>query len=196
MVYKAMASPSTKRKRVTILPSLDHMLWHIRKEDFATIHIFGKTSEIKGAIAGSPGQQVWAIWVRRYYRRLDHSGEEDEDGGNVLYILRLVVEGDDTANKPYDDSPAPATGDYSEQATALKAVIQAAQAEAAEWKLDQVKLWDPSPLVRSLLEESDINTTWVERHERSVACALWFKDDNNTTEENPAWVNNQHYAWC
>ncbi|EXU96466.1 hypothetical protein X797_010427 [Metarhizium robertsii] len=57
--------PSTARKRVVILPSRDHMLWHIRKEDFVTDYIFGQKSA-KGAIAGNPGKQVWAVWVRRY----------------------------------------------------------------------------------------------------------------------------------
>ena len=61
MVPEAMTAPSTARKRVSILPELDHMLWNIRKEDFAVNYIFGKTAEAKGAIAGSSGKQVWAI---------------------------------------------------------------------------------------------------------------------------------------
>ncbi|ETS84226.1 hypothetical protein PFICI_02251 [Pestalotiopsis fici W106-1] len=196
MVHEAMASPSTKQSRVVVLPSLDHMLWHIRKEEFVTNYIFGKKAEVKGAIAGSPGKQVWALWVHRYYEHPDHAKEKEGDDGNVLYILRLVVEGDDTANKPHEDNPAPLIEAYMEQAAALKAVIQAAQAEAAEWKLDQVRLWEPSPLVHNLLEQSDIQATWVERHESSVACALWFKEDNAASEEDPTWVNNQHHAWC
>ncbi|KAI1074326.1 hypothetical protein F5B20DRAFT_574150 [Whalleya microplaca] len=147
-------------RRVLIPPDLDHMLWHIRKEDFATNHIFGKKLQAKGAIAGNPSKQVWAVWVHHYYEHPDYP-EEEEAGGNVLYILRLVME-----------------------AAALKAVLQAAQAEAAEWRLDQVKLWEPSPLVQSLLEQRGLDATWVERQERSIA------------NKAPAWVNNEHYAWC
>ncbi|RYP86817.1 hypothetical protein DL769_000662 [Monosporascus sp. CRB-8-3] len=196
MVCKAMATPSTARKRVVILPDLDHMLWHIRKEDFVTNHIFGKKAEAKGAIAGSPGKQVWAVWVHRYYGHPDHPDEEEEDGGNVLYILRLVVEGDDTANKPHEGQLPPSTDAYVGQAAALKAVLQAAQAEAAEWRLDHVELWEPSPLVQSLLGQSGLDATRVERQERSIASALWFKEDGDAVDEAPVWVNNEHYAWC
>ncbi|KAK8108628.1 hypothetical protein PG984_014429 [Apiospora sp. TS-2023a] len=196
MVRKAMAtpSPSTKQKRVVILPDLDHMLWHIRKEDFATDHIFGKRAEVKGAIAGSPGKQVWAAWVRRYYRRTgDHSDKDKEkqDGENVLYILRLAMEGDETANRPHEGSQLPPHTDaYTEQAAALQAVLRAAQAEATVWRLDHVHLWEPSPLVRRLLGQSSLDATWVERHECSIASALWFNKDA------PVWVNNEYYAWC
>ncbi|KAK8117515.1 uncharacterized protein PG998_005796 [Apiospora kogelbergensis] len=140
--------PSTARKRVVILPDLDHMLWHIRKEDFATNHIFGKTAVAKGAIAGSPGKQVWAIWVRRYYGHPDHidEHEEEKNGGNVLYVLRLVVEGDETANIHHNKSQSPPPKEaYVEQTAAIKAVLRVAQAEAAEWRLNQVRLWEPSP---------------------------------------------------
>lgn len=125
MVHKAMTmpSPSTTQTRVMILPGLDYMLWHIRKEDFAADRIFGKKAEVKGAMAGSPGKQVWAIWVRRYY---GHPGnhpvenEEKKDGGNVLYTLRIVMEDDETANKPHDESQSPPPTDaYEEQTAAL-----------------------------------------------------------------------------
>ncbi|KAK8022194.1 hypothetical protein PG993_012961 [Apiospora rasikravindrae] len=196
-IRKAMVTPGpdTVQKRVVILPDLEHMLWHIRKEDFATEHIFGKKAEAKGAIAGSPGKQVWALWVRRYYKHPDHPCEED--GENVLYIVRLVVEGDNTANKPYEGLLSLAlAGAYTEQAAAFHAVLQAAQAEAAEWRLDQVHLWEPSPLVRCLLGQNNLDATWVERHETSVASALWFTDDGNAVDEAPLWVNNEYYAWC
>ncbi|KAJ8121402.1 hypothetical protein ONZ43_g2131 [Nemania bipapillata] len=196
MIRTAMAMPSTARKRMVILPDLDHMLWHIRKEDFAVNYIFGKKAEAKGAIAGNPGKQVWAVWVRRYYGHPDHPDEGGEDGGNVLYILRLVVEGDTTANRPHEGQLVPATNAYMEQAASLKAVLQTAQAEAAKWRLDQVKLWEPSPLVQSLLEQSDLGATQVERHEHSIASVLWFREDGDRKDEAPVWVNNEYYAWC
>lgn len=87
----------------------------------------------------------------RYYEHPDYPNEGEENSENVLYILRLVVEGDDTANRPHHDQPLPSTDAYSEQAEALKAVLQAARVEAAEWRLDSVQLWEPSPLVQGLL---------------------------------------------
>ncbi|KAI0109693.1 hypothetical protein GGR51DRAFT_104155 [Nemania sp. FL0031] len=195
MIHEAMATPSTARRRVVVLPDLDHMLWHIRKEDFATNYIFGKKPQAKGVIAGNPGKQVWAVWVHRYYRHPDHP-ERGNGDANILYILRLVVEGDHTANKPHEGEAPPQTDAYVEQAMALRAVLQAAQAEAAEWRLDYVNLWEPSSLVQSLIEESGLGATWTEREENSIASALWFGEDGDAVDEAPVWINNQHYAWC
>ncbi|KAK1635772.1 hypothetical protein BDP81DRAFT_430271 [Colletotrichum phormii] len=197
MIRGDMATPSVSRKRVIILPDLDHMLWHIRKEDFATKHIFGNEAAAKGAIAGVPGKQVWAIWVRRYYGHPDHHSGEDADDPNVLYILRLVVEGDETANNTREGNFTAPMEDYADQAVALKAVMQAAQAEAADWRLDQVQLWDPSPMARCLLGQSDLNAVVVERQTHSITSVLWFEDGEGLgLEKAPVLTNNEHYAWC
>ncbi|KAI3538724.1 hypothetical protein CABS01_13312 [Colletotrichum abscissum] len=197
MIQNDMATPSPSRKRVVILPDLNHMLWHIRKEDFATKQIFSKKAVIKGVITGVAGKQVWATWVRRYYRHPDPHSIESADDKNVLYILRLVVEGDETANKPREANITISMKDYAEQAAALKAVMQAAQAEAADWRLDQVQLWDPSPMVKSLLDQSDLDAVYVERQSHSIASLLWFEDGEDLgAEDAPILINNEHYAWC
>ena len=179
-------------KHITILPDLDHMLWHIEKEKFATERLFGKIPRAKGAIAGPSGNQVWAIWTHRYY---GHPNAKSP--GNVLYILRLVVEGDDSANKP-----PPSTRDKhlqttlpDKQTSSLIAVLQHAQAEAAEWRLDQVKLWEPSPWVQHVITESKINHCVVEREEDSIASGMWY-DGKGGLGTPPVWINNEHYAWC
>ncbi|KAI4596091.1 hypothetical protein KJ359_006385 [Pestalotiopsis sp. 9143b] len=192
MIRTAMALSVTAQKRVVILPNLPQIMWHIRKEDFVTRHVFGNTPDVKGAIAGEPGKQVWAVWAHRYYRHPDHSGQDE----NVLYVLRLVMEGDETANKPHEDQLSVSTEAYTEQATALKAVLQAAQAEAAQWRLDRVDLWEPSPLVQSLVRQDGFECTRVDRQEGCIASALWFGEDNDFAGMAPAWVNNEHYAWC
>ncbi|KAF2475796.1 uncharacterized protein BDR25DRAFT_391249 [Lindgomyces ingoldianus] len=191
MVRKAMATPTNDVKmRVTIVPDLDHMLWHIRKEDFASRYLFGKVPPAKGAIAGSPGNQVWAIWTHRYYGPLDA-----EPRNNVLYILRLVVEADETATRlPLDAEKKFKGARYDEQVAYLKAVLQAAQAEAAEWKLDHVKLWDPTPLVQDMIMQSGIDHVVVEREEDSIASGMWY-GENGQGSVAPLWVNNEHYAW-
>lgn len=194
MVPEAMTAPSTARKRVSILPELDHMLWNIRKEDFAVNYIFGKTAEAKGVIAGGSGKQVWAIWMRRYYSHPDLS-DEGPSGGNVLYIFRLVVEGDDTTNQPYGDQLLPATDEYVDRVAAFKAVIGAARAEAGKWCLCQVQLWDPSPFMQGLLRQSGHTATHIKRHTHNIASMLWFKEEVNGADETPCWIN-EHYAWC
>ncbi|KAI0894609.1 hypothetical protein F4806DRAFT_497855 [Annulohypoxylon nitens] len=191
MIRKAMTIPVPRvGNRFTILPDLDHMLWHIRKEDFATEHLFGKMAQVRGAIAGPPGKQVWAIWTRRYYGCHDVEGSD-----NVLYILRLVV-GDISTNMP----PLPELAETGmslsdEQVMYLEAVLQAARDEAAEWRLDHVRLWEPSPLVEKAIVEGKLDYIKVEREEESIASCMWY-DEHGNPGPLPTWINNQHYAWC
>ncbi|KID82165.1 N-acetyltransferase-like protein [Metarhizium guizhouense ARSEF 977] len=173
MIRKVMAAPSAARTRVVILSSRDHMLWHNRKEDFVTDYIFGKKPHAK-----------------------NHHDEVKGHFRNVLYVLRLVVEGDETANKPYERQLPPLRDAYAEQAAALKTVLKAAQAEAAAWGLDEVNLWEASPLMKRLVEKSGLDATWVERQEDGIACARWASEGGDGADEPPFWLNNEYYAWC
>ncbi|KAI1061411.1 hypothetical protein LB507_011210 [Fusarium sp. FIESC RH6] len=94
----AMGMPSEKR-RFIIVPNVEHMLFLIKKGDLATKSLFDHIPKAKGCIAGSPGRQVWAIWYHRYYAHPDST-----DASNVLHIMRLVIEGDDTRGWPNTDS--------------------------------------------------------------------------------------------
>lgn len=188
MVRSAMATPAPGvQRRVVILPDLDHMLWHLAKEDFATDHLFKKQARAKGAIAGPPGKQVWAVWTHRYYGRHDA-----ESADNTLYILRLVVEGDKSANQAPSEQGTSSLPD--EQVAYVEAVLQAAQAEAAEWHLDIVKLWEPSYCVQQAISRGRIRHAMVERVGDSIASGMWYDDDG--TGIPPVWINNEHYAWC
>jgi hypothetical protein len=180
--------------RVTIVPDLDHMLWHIGKEEFACQYLFGSVPRAKGAIAGDSGNQVWATWTHRYYTHPQAKG-----ANTVLYILRLVVEQDKTATRlPFD--PNEQLGkhltieQYVEQVIYLKAILQAAQSEAAEWGIGVVKLWEPTPLVMEMLERSGITYSVVDREEDSIASSRWYgeKEDDTTILH---WMNNEHYSW-
>lgn len=196
MIRGAMSAPEPSIKtRAVILPDVDHMLWHISKEEFASKFIFGGSiPDIKGAIAGRPGKQVWAIWTRRYY---DHPDAESPN--NVLYILRLVIESDKTANKVFscvssEDTAAAVDPDVLES---FKSIIQAAQHQAKAWRLDRVKVWEPSVLAQRLIDESSLEYQKVDRQTECIASCLWFGDDESggLTEE-PVLINNEHYAWC
>jgi hypothetical protein len=185
-----MAVPSEDTtKRVTIIPDINHMLWHIKKEEFATDHLFGKIPLAKGAIIGEPGRQIWAIWAHRYYDHPDSASPE-----NVLYILRLCVENDETATRLESDADKVHIEQYEEQVGYLKAVLQAAQGEAALWKLNYVRIWDPTPLVRKMITNSGIEHIVVEREEDSIASGMWY-DNTGKVGEAPLWVNNEYYTW-
>ncbi|KAI0802823.1 hypothetical protein GGR55DRAFT_691912 [Xylaria sp. FL0064] len=190
MTREAMATqtPGIPR-RVVILPDLDHMLWHIRKENFATNHLFGKQAPVKGAITGPLGKQVWAVWTRRYY-----GPHDSESSTNVLYILRLAVEGDRSANQPLSIN-VKEVGLPKDQVVYFEAVFQAAQTEAAEWHLDHVQLWEPSACVQHVISSSNITHAVVERQDDSIASGLWIDADTDAGTQ-PVWISSEYYAWC
>ncbi|KAM3089156.1 hypothetical protein ACMFMG_000770 [Clarireedia jacksonii] len=194
MIRKAMGVPvelKEAKERFSIVPDLDHMLWHISKEEFACDVLFGKIPNSKGAIAGPDGRRVWVVWTHRYY-----SDPVDKKGDNTLYILRVVVEGDETEGTGYVHGERAERGNIEqEQADYLKAVLVAAQHEAAEWKLDQVILWHPTPEIMGMIKRSGIENLVAEREESSIASGLWF-DENGEEGPPPLWINNEHYAWC
>ncbi|OAL02794.1 hypothetical protein IQ06DRAFT_218420 [Phaeosphaeriaceae sp. SRC1lsM3a] len=177
--------PMNQQTRMAIVPDMDHIGWHLAKEEFACDFLFGEVPKNKGAVAGPKGSRVWVLWNHRYY---DHPDKNEPN--NVLYILRLVVEGDAT----YDDA-SDAEGNYVEQKRNLQAVIQAAQQEAHTWKLNTIQVWDPTPLVRKMLARMDLDYKIVEREHTSIASALWYHEDNDIGTT-PLWLNNEHYAWC
>ncbi|KAL6233093.1 hypothetical protein BDW75DRAFT_216046 [Aspergillus navahoensis] len=161
------------KTRFAIIPDHDHILWHHAKEEFGASKLFGpsKKPEVKGAIAGPAGNKVWAIWTHRFYRP-PHS---DGSSVNTLYILRLVTE----TSLPTSES--------------LKAVLYAAQSEAASWGLGKVKLWNPPRDLEEAIKVSGVKFEKRNRERDSIPCLNWFgNEDPNEVE----WVLNEKYAWC
>ena len=192
MVRKAMASTSSKNARMMLVPDYDHMLWHHKKEEFDCDKLFGTKPRFKGAIAGPPGNRIWAVWTHRFY-----GDPESISSGNTLYILRLVIENQkilstflSEGRKLYDN-----TGQLRMQVEQLKVVLQTAQAEAAEWKLTHVTLWDPTPQVQDLIERTGIQHCKVERQKESIASLLWYGEGRGK-EDAPEWIGNEKFAWC
>jgi len=186
MIRNSLKVPAEGVKsRFTVIPDLDHMLWHIAKEEFYCDTLFGKVASAKGAIAGAPGSQVWATWVRRYYNELD-----SESPKNVLYIMRLVVEG---VSPEVGEGQEPR--DHSKQIGHLKGVMQAAQKEAIKWKLSEVHLFNPTPEVQEMLKETALEFEVVNRDSLHIASGLWY-DENGNEGEAPEWLNGEYYSWC
>ncbi|KAE8414600.1 hypothetical protein BDV36DRAFT_239019 [Aspergillus pseudocaelatus] len=180
MIRNAMKCPrkGTKR-RVTIIPDIDHMLWHIGKEEYMSELFLGKIPLLKGAITGPPGNQIWAIWTHCYY-----SHPEERLNENGLYILRLVVQ-----------NAEPTTDDANQPMDSFNAILQAAQYEATEWKLDYITLWEPSLLVQGWIDGSGIEYAITERKEEGIASGMWY-DANGSKIDPPLWINNERYAYC
>lgn len=193
MVRKALATASSDQKiRMMLVPDLDHMLWHHKKEEWVCDKLFGKEPQFKGAVAGQPGNRVWAIWTHRFY-----GDPKLETSGNTLYILRLVIENHAAlaATLSRSTRTAQEATQFELHAEHLKNVLQTAQAEAAEWRLSHVNLWDPTPVVEALLERTSVHFTKVDRENEGIASLLWYGEGTGK-EDSLEWVGNEKYAWC
>ena len=76
----------------------------------------------------------------------------------------------------------------------IKAVLQAAQAEAEQWRLPCMKLWHPTPLAEQLLAQSGLEHRRREREEDSIASLRWF-GEGSSNEDDIEWVACEKYAW-
>lgn len=164
---------SDKKVCAALVPELDQFLWHMMREDFMTKHIFHKTPAIRGALFGEPGRRIWAVWTRGYY------GGLDKIEGNTFHILRFVVE-DETSPDDY-------------VAEGFRAIIQIAQAEAAEWRSFDIQMWNPSELLKRAAKGSGLEFELVDREKDSIASLMWYGDEPTAAVD---WVANEKYAWC
>ena len=175
-IRESMAATSTAKTLLAIVPDHHTMLWHHKKEEYICQRLFGRTPDIKGAVAGESGNRVWAIWTRGFYGAVD-----DPEAGNKLYILRLVMEN-------------PTLGDSEVQVKRLKEVLQAAQREAAEWRLDHVELWNPDAHVGSLIKQTGIRQRIVGRENEGMPSLRRL--EKGLGEDVVEWIANEKYAWC
>ena len=181
MARKAMATMSGNKVRMMVVPDFKHMMWHHVREDFRCRKLMGKCPKVRGAMAGKPGSRVWVIWTRKY-----DGTPDDDEAGNTLYILRLMIE-------KLGPEGNVAAGDREEVKENLRIVIQSAQHEAVEWKLRSVKLWGPSLLVRELVQEMGIDFLDVEREHDGIASLMLNEEVGRDDVE---WLANERYAWC
>jgi GNAT superfamily N-acetyltransferase len=167
-----------KKIRVAQIPDVDTMHWHHAREEFLCQEVFGKWPDVKGAmVVAGEGKRVWAIWTRTF-------GASTE--GNVLHILRLVVEGEEE-------------GDQGWNVKAVAAVLRAAQREAGKWERKSVEIWNPSALIVKAARVIEPDAVLVERESESITSLMWYEE--NDSGETPAtneidWVGNEKYAWC
>ncbi|KAF4810072.1 Lysine acetyltransferase [Colletotrichum siamense] len=171
-LLRARLSKESKgsKTRVSLLPDIDAILWHLMREDFMTKHIFGKTPTVRGAVVGERGERVWAVWTRGYY------GGLKKPEGNTMHILRLVMENVNSSDAYVQE--------------AIHELLTLARAEAAEWKSNNIELWNPDSRVRGLIEKAGIPHEFVERETDSIASLMFYGDGD------VEWVLNEKFGWC
>jgi hypothetical protein len=175
-IRKDLAASSKDGKiHVALIPSYDQMQWHHKREDFVTQKLFSKSPTIKGCLSGPPGSRIWAIWTRAYYGPLS-----DPNSGNTFHILRLVLEDESNTEQNVEST---------------KDILEAARAEAKEWSLEEVDLWNPSQVVKELVRKTGLEHEVIERKEESIASLMWYGEGGGTADD-IRWCANEKFGWC
>ncbi|KAI9787151.1 MAG: hypothetical protein M1839_003386 [Geoglossum umbratile] len=209
LLFKRLATMSaTKRVRVALVPDLKSMEYHHAREEFIAHEVFGYEPSVKGAIVGdTEGQRAWCIWTRVY-------GSSDA----TLYILRLVLEGDEsierTSSSHSTNGSHPANGGFSgaksRQVDAVASLLLASQREASRWGMTDVQIWNPEPITilaahRALNLTSEAAGTpviqVVDRERESITSLMWYGESQEPGLQglqwkDVEWIGNEKYAWC
>jgi GNAT superfamily N-acetyltransferase len=188
-VRRTIVGSRDGKTRVAIVPNFEQMKWHHVREDYMCQHVLGRKPTVRGAIIGEPGHRVWANWSRTFY------GPLEGPSGNTLHILRLVIE-DEVPSGFLNETTGPNIDSESLErlAKALRAVLEAAQAEAAKSRLLRVELWNPSPLVQVLVKKTGLVHGMVEREKDSISCLMWYGEGSGNIDE-IEWIGNEKYGW-
>ena len=171
---------------VALIPDVKTIQWHHAREEFAGNELLGRDPDIKGAYAKTElGHQVWCIWTRTF---------GSTEAGNTLNILRFVIQGDQLLRS---DGKEFTRHDASIQASiqAGAAVLRAAQLEAANWNMNDVQIWNPTPMTILAAKENEPSSQLLHRNEESIASLRWHgadPQDQNKVE----WIGNEKYGWC
>lgn len=189
LIREALIHVRDGKTHVCLLPDHETIQWHHVRENFMCGKIFGKQPTIRGAILGEPGHRVWAVWTRSFYGPLVAAS------GNTLHILRLVIEDERSQGDITVKAGEPLHNEdwLNDHARRLKEILQIAQAEAAEWKLLHVELWNPTPLVQALIRRTDLKHSNVERETESIPSLMWYGEGKVDELE---WVGNEKFGWC
>ena len=177
--------------RVALIPDLKTMSWHHAREEFVAQEVLGRVPQVKGVyVQCNGGKRAWCIWSRFF-------GSVSVEG-NTLYILRMVVEGEEsTASHAFDnlvDGTNTSVVDR-EQVDAVVRILREAQIEAAQWGMNDVQIWNPSTTVMDAAKNIDRSVRVIYRDEDSIASLKWHLGDNREAAT-VEWVGNDKYGWC
>ena len=193
MLRQTLEQPrqESNKIRVALVPDVETMSWHHAREDFVAKEILGRTPRIKGLyVQCNDGRRVWCIWSRFF-------GNASTDG-NTLYVLRMVVEGEESLTSSFCGCTMKNTGSNTanqEQMEAAVSILRSAQIEAAKWEMNNVQVWNPSPTIVQAAKAIDQSSYVVHRDVDSVASLKWHTGGSSkaTIVE---WLFNEKYGWC
>ena len=114
-----------------------------------------------------------------------YNEDRQKSTGNILYILRLVVE----------DATAPDVD------KAIASLFSMALEEAKKWCMEEVQIWSPGEPAIAAGRLLDPQARVIHREEESITSLRWHGNINDPDSQIPAteqcdWVGNEKFAWC
>lgn len=173
--FQALAADH-KKTHVAFSPSYPQIAWQLAREQFMAGVLHKREIEHRGAITHSG--KAWMYW--------DHDWREGK-----LKIMRIVTLDHDpeTGLKVMEEN----------KIVDVLELLRAAAAEATEWGLKKILIWNPDPTVTRGIKgfhnyhEDDVDAIFDERYESSIPSFRW-KGGRST--ENTVWNENHYYCWC
>lgn len=188
---------------MALIPDAATIAWHHAREEFVAEELNLGNTGIKGAIVGEKsGGRAWIIWTRTFngdpYRKYDKD--------NILNVLRIVVEQDDSvvredlkdlANVRDSNGSPPVTNGSGpgKSVQQVASLLFAAQQEAAKLHLAEVQAWNPTPTTvqAAKLAHPKVSAI-IDRESQSIACLKWYGEGPALEEVD--WIGNEKYGWC
>lgn len=183
---RLQARPRGSNTAFALIPDVATMQWHHAREEFVGAQVCGREPKVKGAIAGTEkGKRMWMYWTRVW-----SSNNPQESRGNTLHVLRLVSEGNDHSTEKDEQ-----VGNTDSEAM-IMSLLAVAQDEAKKWNMEQVELWNPSPVTLAAAQRLCPTAKRVEREEESIPSMRWHAKRDGPLAESIEWMCNEKYAWC
>ncbi|KAG9515945.1 hypothetical protein KCU93_g9305, partial [Aureobasidium melanogenum] len=190
LVRKKLTNVASSGKTfASIIPDVETLSWHHAREEYVANELYGKSPEVKGAIVGSEkGKRVWCVWMRTWY-----NSDPQITKDNTMNILRLVVEDPEYTDlsAASDEDVERAKGTY--VTAAIVSLLAAAQADASEWHMGSVDVWNPSASTLAAAKQLDAGAQVVHREKDSIASLRWYGEGS---VDDVQWLDNEKYAWC
>lgn len=184
-------SSFSSKTQVAFIPDLQSYLWQHAREEFASKELLDRLPNVKGAIVRTEqGKRVWCIWTRIF---------GDTEAGNILYILRMVIEGEIASNN--DDAVAHVGQTKTQKrlsrelVLATASILNMARHEATKWNMKNVRMWNPSRLSMLAAQELEPSAQLIDREEESIGSLRWYNDIMKVGND-VEWVANEKFGWC
>jgi hypothetical protein len=167
--FQRLAESGGDNRYVTFLPTAEQLAWHFTRDSYVCKTLLGREVVHRGA--KTEDGAAWIYW--------DHDLREKK-----LKVLRIVTRGEDGVEKQRGD---------------VKKLLLAALAEAREWGLPKVLVWNPTTEVADVTTGiwrdlgPQVQVTFEEREDGSIPSLRW---KGGKGLQGVVWESNEYYAWC